>query len=104
MEAEEGVLPKIRTEVVDGRLVIGPEPNTGIEMTEPIDYELTVDDLVALELSGSGDVDAEGIDADELGVDISGSGAMKTSGRAESQEVHVSGSASYEAQDLQSRR
>ena len=104
VEAEEDVLPKIRTEVVDGRLVIGPEPNTSIQTTEPIDYELTVDNLRALELSGSGEVEAEGIDTDELVVDVSGSGAMKTSGRAESQEVHVSGSGSYEAQDLESRR
>ena len=89
---------------MDGRLLIGPEPNTSIETTEPIDYELTVDDLGALELSGSGEVGAEGIDTDELVVDISGSGTMKTSGRAESQEAHVSGSGSYDAQDLESRR
>ena len=104
VRAEEDVLRKIRTEVVDGRLLIGPEPNTSIETTEPIDYELTVDDLGALELSGSGEVGAEGIDTDELVVDISGSGTMKTSGRAESQEAHVSGSGSYDAQDLESRR
>lgn len=104
VEAEEGVLPKIRTEVVDGRLVIGPEPNASIETTEPINYELTVDDLRTLMLSGSGEVDAEGIDTDELVVDISGSGVMKASGRAEIQEAHVSGSGAYEAQDLESRR
>ena len=104
VRAEEDVLPKIRTEVVDGRLLIGPEPNTSIETTEPIDYELTVDNLRALELSGSGNVDAEGIDTDQLVVDISGSGAVKTSGRAESQEVHVSGAGDYDAQDLESKR
>ena len=104
VEAEEDVLPKIRTEVVDGRLVIGPEPDTSIETTEPINYALTVDNLGALTLSGSGDVDAEGIDTDELVVDVSGSGAMKARGRAESQEAHVSGSGSYEAEDLESRR
>ena len=104
VEAEEDILPKIRTEVVDGRLVIGPEPNTSIETTEPINYELTVDDLGALELSGSGEVDAEGIDTDELGVDISGSGAMKASGRADSQQVNLSGTGATKRRTSRARR
>ena len=103
VEAEEDVLPKTRTEVVDGRLIIGPEPNAIIETTEPINYELTVDDLGALELWGAGEVDAEGIDTDELVIDISGSGAMKARGRADSQQVNVSGTGAYEAEDLESK-
>ncbi len=58
VEAEEDVLPKIRTEVVNNRLIIGPESNTSIRTTEPINYVLTVKDLHALKLSGSGDVEA----------------------------------------------
>ena len=100
--AEEDVLPKIRTEVVNDRLVIGPEPNTSIRTSEPIDYELTVDDLHALEVSGSGGVEAQGIKTDGLSTAISGSGAVKMSGRAESQEVDVSGSGDYRAEDLES--
>ena len=104
VKAEEDVLPKIRTEVVDGRLVIGPEPNANIETTEPINYELTVENLHALEASGSGGIDAQNVSTSDLAVTISGTADVETSGRAESQEVNVSGSGAYEAQDLQSRR
>ena len=104
VEAEEGVLPKIATEVVDGRLVIGPEPNTNIQTTRPIDYELSVEDLRALEVSGSGDVNAEGIDTDNLEVTITGSGAVEMGGRADSQNVSVSGSGNYRALELESKQ
>jgi hypothetical protein len=103
VEAEEDVLPKIRTEVENGRLVIGPEPNTSIQTTEPINYVLTVKDLHALKLSGSGDVEAEGINTNKLGINISGSGAVEVSGRTDSQEIDISGSGAYRADDLESK-
>ena len=102
VEAEDNVLPKITTEVVNGRLILSPEPDSSIKTTEPINYELTVEDLHALEVSGSGDVVAEDIGTDNLGIDIGGSGAVEISGRADSQEVSISGSGAYRAKDLQS--
>jgi hypothetical protein len=103
VEAEEDVLPKIRTEVENSRLTIGPDPNSMISTTKAINYRLTVKDLNALEVSGSGDVEAEGIDTDELAVTISGSGEVEIRGSADSQEVDLSGSSDYKAEDLESR-
>ena len=102
IKAEEDVLADIRTEVEDDRLVIGPEPGATIRTTEPIEYELTVEGLRALKVSGAGSVDAKGIDSDELAVAIGGSGDVKISGEADSQDVHISGSGDYEAQNLES--
>ena len=104
VEAEEDVLPKIRTEVVNNRLVISPEPNTNIQTTEPIDYKLMVKDLQGMEVSGSGDIDAEGISTDKLGINISGSGAIRASGSAHSQKIGISGSGTYRAADLESKQ
>jgi hypothetical protein len=103
VEAEEDVLPKIKTKVKNNRLIIGPKRNTTINTTEPIDYELTVENLSALEVSGSGDVEAEGISTDELAVTISGTGDVEISGEADSQNVDVSGSGDYQAEGLESR-
>jgi hypothetical protein len=102
VEAEEDVLADIRTEVVNDRLVIGPEPNTVLHTTGPINYELTVKDLRALRLAGSGNVEAEGISTDELAVTISGAGTVKISGRTDSQDVDIAGVGSYRAGDLES--
>ena len=103
VEAEEDVLPKIRTKVGDNRLIIGPKRSTTINTTEPINYELTVEDLSALEVSRSGDVEAEGISTDELTVTIDGAGDVEISGEVDSQNVEVSGSGEYRAEDLESK-
>jgi hypothetical protein len=103
VEAEEDILPKLRTEVENNRLIIGPEPNTSIHTTEPINYKLTVKDLNALKVSGSGNVDAEDISTDELAVTISGAGDVKISGEADSQDIDISGSGDYQAEDLESK-
>jgi hypothetical protein len=103
VEAEEDVLPKIRTEVENGRLILGPRPGVSISTTEPINYKLTVKDLNALEVSGSGNVEAEDIETDELAVTISGAGDVEISGKADNQELDISGSGDYRAEDLESK-
>jgi putative autotransporter adhesin-like protein len=101
--AQEDVLPKLGTEVVNNRLIIGPKPDATIHTTEPINYKLTVKDLNALEVSGSANVEANGISNDRLAVTISGAGNVKTGGEAGKQEINVSGSGHYGAEDLESK-
>lgn len=100
--AEKDVLSKIRTEVENDRLVIGLEPDTTLHTTGPINYKLTVKELDALELSGSGDIDAEGISADNLAVNISGAGDVTLRGRTNSQDIYISGAGEYRAEALKS--
>ena len=103
VEAEADVISTLATEVANDRLIIGPKPGTSIHTTEPINYRLTVKDLNSLKVSGSGNVDAEGISTDELAVTISGAGNAKTSGRADSQIIDISGSGDYRAVALESK-
>jgi hypothetical protein len=103
VEAEEDILPKLMTEVVNGRLIIGPEPGTTVRADEQINYELTVENLNALEVSGAASVEADGIDTDRLAVTVGGAGTITTGGDADEQEVSVSGSGVYRAEDLESR-
>ncbi|MBD0358037.1 MAG: DUF2807 domain-containing protein [Rubrobacter sp.] len=103
VEAEEDVLPKIRTEVENKRLIISPERNTSINTTKPINYKLTVKDLNTLEVSGSGNVEAKDVNTDELAVTIGGAGDVEIRGSADSQEVEISGSGEYKAGDLESK-
>ena len=103
IEAEEDVIPKINTEVVNNRLIIGPKPNTNINTTKPIDYNLTVNNLDALKVAGAGNVEAQDISTDQLAITISGAGDVKMSGRADSQNVEILGSGDYQAGELQSK-
>jgi hypothetical protein len=104
VEAEDNIIPVLKTEVENNRLTIGVEDNTAIQTTKPINYELTVKDLNALILSGSGNIDAADISTDELGVVLSGSGGVKAAGKADSQDVDISGSGSYRAENLESEK
>ncbi len=103
VEAEEDVLPKLTTEVVNDRLIIGPKPGTTVQTTKPINYKLTVEALDALDVSGSGDVEAEGIKTDRLTVTIGGAENVTVGGEADEQEIDISGSGVYRAEDLESK-
>ncbi len=103
VEAEEDVLPKLRTEVVNNRLILGPKANTSLQTTQPINYKLSVKDLQTLRVSGSGDIEAESISTDKLAVTISGAGNVSMSGQADSQQIDISGVGNYQAEDLESK-
>jgi len=123
IEAEDNILPKIVTEVEDGRLTIGVERGVSIRPTLPVRYTLVVTDLTDLQLSGSGkvitgplqcgdlsvrlsgsgDMQLESLAADTLQVSISGSGDIRITGQAARQEIQISGSGDYGGKDLESR-
>jgi len=103
VKAEAEVLPKLKTEIANDRLIIGPKPGTTIHTTKPINYKLTVEALDALEVSGSGDVEAEGIETDRLAVTIGGAGSVEVGGEADEPEIDISGSGAYRAEGLDSK-
>ena len=103
VEAEKDIIPKLKTRIVNGRLIIGPEANTNIQSAEPITYKLTVKDLKSLEVLGSANIDATGIETDRLAVTISGAGNVEMGGKADKQEINISGSGAYQALNLKSK-
>jgi hypothetical protein len=123
IEAEDNILPRIRTDVEGGALVIRVDRGFSISPTVTIRYNLTVKELAALEVSGSGeirtgtirsrdfrmrvsgsgDIRLGELTADTLTMEISGSGTIKAPGKVSSQRIRISGSGDYDGTDLQSR-
>ncbi len=123
IEADDNIIPKIRSDIEGGKLRIGFERGYSVRARVPIRYLLVVKDLKEVGLSGSGTVSTAALRADDMDVHlsgsgeirfdelsatklvahISGSGDIKIPGTVESQEIHISGSGDYDAQDLQSR-
>ena len=123
IEADDNLLPQIRADVENDRLVIGLRRGVSVSTSSPMRFTLVVTDLDSLELSGSGkmrigplrsgafrlrvsgsgDIRMEGLDASTLTAEISGSGNMEIPGKVDRQEVHISGSGSYHAPDLECR-
>ncbi len=124
VQAEEGILPLIETEVRDGTLTIGfRRQSLGIKPTMPVRFDLRVRQLRRLAVSGSGsarsarihherfDVEISGagsVQLDELvtgrlGTTISGSGSFQVAGEAPEHRVQISGSGGLRAEMLRTR-
>lgn len=122
IEAEDSVMPLIESTVENGVLTLSQRSNLSISLTRPIKYTVTMIDISGLEITGSGDMNSERVDAniisfvvtgsgginiDELDADsidarISGSGDVTLVGDVADQVVEISGSGAYQAADLRS--
>ena len=133
IETDRDILPKIKTEVREGRLVIkigghwldklghalstsltrhwikyrlAVKKLTGLEITGAVSAkasEITTDRL-ALELSGAGQVNIEALSAEILEVDLPGACTINISGKVGEQRIVMSGAGSYKAPKLESTR
>lgn len=96
IRASEGALDRLTSDDGGDTLVLGTTPGPGLGLGE-VHYEITVPELAAIELSGSGDIDASVSSAGALTVTLDGSGDVTWSGLdAESIDVAVSGSGDVE--------
>jgi len=119
IEADDNLLPLIESEVVNGRLSIGPR-RVNLRPTTTVRYNLRLRDIRRLDLSGSvhatadsvkgdhfvviisgsGRMDLASLDAGTLTSSISGSGSTQVAGQVKQQKIHVTGSGSHGAKDL----
>jgi hypothetical protein len=133
IDAPEDILPKIRAEVTNRKLVIGIEGGwldkigdaiAGTMRGKWIKYELSVIELrelhvlgalkasllditsdeLALRLSGAGSINVEQLTTQDFTVELTGAGAVNVQGTAASQVVALSGAGSYFAPNLQSQQ
>jgi hypothetical protein len=122
IEAEDNIMPHIRTETNAGILDIGEKG--GVEPKKPIRFKLTVSRLTKVYSSGAGSVRADkfsspglldlrvnGAGAVEFSqlecasvkVVLAGAGAVKLQGHTRNQDVEISGAANYLAGDLRTQ-
>ena len=121
IKTDDNILPVIKTEVSDGKLVIShdnynPRPTT-------LHYFITVNDLKGIAVSGSADITSDGkfvsdnfsadisgsgdmrleLEVERLDSDISGSGSMRFSGTADSLDASITGAGNIRALDMETR-
>jgi hypothetical protein len=124
IEAEDNLLEYFETRVRGDTLEIGSREGENLQPTEPIIYNLTVKtldsisvsglgnvhlpeyevDRFSIDISGAGDVNLEGLHAEQLDVSVSGLGSVGIdAGEVSSQTIDISGSGDYNAPQLESR-
>jgi carbon monoxide dehydrogenase subunit G len=97
IEADDNLLAYIETEVRDGRLELGVREGVNLRPTQPVRFYVTVKELNAIAVSGSGKVRAPDLEEEHFSVSISGSGEVRTGDlNASSLRVAVSGSGELE--------
>ncbi len=131
VEADEAIISRIKSEVRDGRLVLGFDlawwewltwwwtlltiPHKRVRYTVRLcnftganisgSGKVVAADLHAatcrFAISGSGNVDIDRLTADALETRISGSGNVQMAGHAERQSLHISGSGRVQNEDLE---
>lgn len=133
IEADPDILTRIKTEVRDGKLIIGiggswldqiSDALTTSLTRKRIKYNLTVKELTGLEifgaarvnasnietdrlalrLSGAGHVSIESLTAEFLEVDLPGMGKMDLTGQVAEQRITISGAGDYSAPKLESKK
>jgi carbon monoxide dehydrogenase subunit G len=124
VEADDNLMEWIETEVRSGTLHLGFRSGVNIINTSgAVEYRLTVRDLSALTVSGSGNARAQNLVGEAVTITVSGSGEVEiekltastvnvvisgsgdvdvNGGAAEQQAITVSGSGQYRAADLPS--
>jgi hypothetical protein len=125
VEADEAVLPRIKTEVEGHRLVLGLRSwwDNLLYPFSPLRFHVTAKtirgaaisgsgklqagpiqtDALRLTISGSGDMQAGPVTANSFEVSISGAGKVIASGRAATAGVHISGSGNVQAGEMESQ-
>ncbi|WP_232666467.1 head GIN domain-containing protein [Pseudonocardia sp. TRM90224] len=100
IEAEAAVLPKLTSEVVDGKLLLGIKPNESYSTRVPVVYKLTVKDLTSLAVAGSGKAIDTQITGDRFELDLDGSGDITAGGTVRELIAKVTGSGDLKADAL----
>ncbi|WP_169580602.1 MULTISPECIES: head GIN domain-containing protein [Microbacterium] len=122
IHAPEDAMGRLTSEVNGDTLVLGESPGFMFGFGS-VRYELTLPRLEAVELNGSGDVDARvagdgsvqvrlngsgdvswtGLDADRVEIRIAGSGDASVSGTAADVSIEIDGSGDVDTMDLDAR-
>ncbi|HVG57583.1 MAG TPA: head GIN domain-containing protein [Hyalangium sp.] len=119
---DEKQVSQVRTEVVDGKLVVkmekkgwfGSNSGKGVQITisspkvtsveasggADVEAEVSASESFVAEASGGGDVSVSNLDVKKLKVDVSGGAEATVKGRAELADMEASGGAEIHARDL----
>lgn len=121
IEADDNLLPYLRTEMMGGLLVISKDPSVSLRPSRPIVYHLAATLIDSVELAGAGKITCPELYADRLDLKTTGAGDIQLpdlhvgeivasvtgvgdvylSGTATRQDITLTGVADYAAGELQ---
>ena len=123
IEAEDNVIPHIKTTVKDNRLQISYDNASTPTPTKPVKFHLTVKNISSIDISGAGKLSADNISTDNLNLfvngaaegnltnvnintlvlTISGAGKLNAGGNVDTQTITINGAGEFNAPSLLSQ-
>ena len=100
VEADDNLLQYLVSEVRGDRLELKTESNTSLGPSSTITYRIIASELEEIQVRGSGDVSASGIDTRRFEVSVNGSGSVRLSGTADKVDFNIPGSGRIDGTDL----
>lgn len=101
VQADDNLLPYIRTEVESGVLTISTKQR--ISSHTPLRVVVSAPEIDHLDVSGASKVSLSGVKNSELGVHTSGASKLKLVGETSSLNVEVSGASNIDGESLKSK-
>jgi hypothetical protein len=77
IEAEDNLMPYIKTEVNHGELIVKNQEHFNLHNTKPINYYLTVKGLESISIFSSGDIEAPDLDSRNFSITIASAGDLR---------------------------
>ena len=103
LTGDDNLLPLIRTDVRDGRLIIGTDRGVKLYPTRRLLIAITVDDVTDLSFNGEAKADITRVANDRLSIVVRGSGQVTASGKTTSLNVEAFGKTAVQTQSLAAR-
>ncbi len=91
VEADDNLLPLLKTTVIGSELVIRQPALAKISTGNPIRFTITMKRLDKTSLSGGGDIKINGLDADRVKLDLPGTGQIVANGKVKTLDVNFPG-------------
>ena len=98
IETDDNLLPLIRTDVRDSRLVI--RPDEPLSPSDEIEFRIEAIEFEGVSIAGSADVVATNVGCDTFTVSVAGSGSFDIDGACDGLEVDIAGSGDLDGEGL----
>jgi hypothetical protein len=101
---DDNLLNNVVTEVQGSTLMLGQKSGVSLSPSKDIVYKVTLKKLDSLDNSGSGAVEAKGLQSARMKIHITGSGEVSAEGAADDLDIHITGSGQFRGDGLKSKR
>ena len=103
VRGDDNLLDDVKTEVHDATLEISESSDVDLSPKVGITVEITVPDLQAVEVSGVGNIEVDGIQGDAFRAEISGAGKVEATGKVDRVDAEISGTGALRLSKLIAR-